>query len=55
VGNTKKQICVSSVRNFNEICGGIVGYTDGSNYGLVWSKLYLKISEVLCVEFWQYL
>jgi len=55
MGNTEKQICDSSVRNFNKICGRILGYTDGSNYGLVWTKLYLKISGVFCVEFWQYL
>jgi len=53
--NTEKQICDSSVRNFNKICGGIVVCTEWSNCGLVWTKLYLKISEAFCVEFWQHL
>jgi hypothetical protein len=55
MGNTEKKFWDSSVRNFNKIGGGIVGYAEGSNYGLLWTKLYLKISEAFSVEFWQLL
>jgi len=29
MGNTEKQICDSSVRNFNKICGGILALRNG--------------------------
>jgi hypothetical protein len=51
MGNTEMQTCDSSVRNINKFFAGIVAYTEGSNYGLVWTKFYLKISEELCIEF----